>query len=98
MKKFDENRCAQFASIVVASVNKRFLLFKTLLSILTSAPQIWKDAHRYKQQSPYLSHMLPSHSIQSCRFAPFEDVLGIGHSGGFSSILVPGERTAGGKS
>lgn len=28
--------------------------------------------------------------IESCRFAPFEDVLGIGHTNGFSSILVPG--------
>jgi U3 small nucleolar RNA-associated protein 7 len=37
-----------------------------------------------------MSHMMPGARVKQCRFAPFEDVLGIGHSNGYSSILIPG--------
>uniref|UniRef100_UPI00358EC21A WD repeat-containing protein 46 n=1 Tax=Myxine glutinosa TaxID=7769 RepID=UPI00358EC21A len=38
---------------------------------------------------PYLSHYL-STAASSLHFCPFEDILGVGHSSGFSSLLVPG--------
>ena len=38
----------------------------------------------------YLKHRLNSSCIQSLQFCPYEDVLGIGHNNGISSILVPG--------
>ena len=44
-----------------------------------------------KQKSPYMTHMLPGVSLNACEFVPFEDVLGLGHSDGVSSMLVPGE-------
>jgi U3 small nucleolar RNA-associated protein 7 len=47
-----------------------------------------------KQAAPYLSHEMPGHMLSSLYFAPFEDVLGIGHDRGFSSILVPGAGQA----
>lgn len=52
--------------------------------------QVWKGALQAKQKSPLMSHMVPGAAIEQCRFAPFEDVLGLSHSKGFSSILVPG--------
>lgn len=37
-----------------------------------------------------MTHMTPGSAINSLRYAPYEDVLGIGHAKGFSSIIVPG--------
>ncbi|GIL70431.1 hypothetical protein Vretimale_3566 [Volvox reticuliferus] len=51
--------------------------------------QIWQDALRNKAKSPYLNHNLPG-VMEAFRFCPYEDVLGIGHSAGISTILVPG--------
>ncbi|TPX44159.1 hypothetical protein SeMB42_g04090 [Synchytrium endobioticum] len=51
---------------------------------------VWKDAFLTKQMSPYMTHMKPGTSVQNVRFVPYEDVLGIGHSAGVSSIAIPG--------
>ncbi|KIL71487.1 hypothetical protein M378DRAFT_1019747 [Amanita muscaria Koide BX008] len=38
----------------------------------------------------YITHPIPHRPLSSIRFAPFQDVLTIGHAAGLSSILVPG--------
>ena len=43
---------------------------------------------------PYISHLVPSSEVVSLQFCPFEDVLGVGHSSGFVSLLVPGSGEA----
>ncbi|KAE8268037.1 hypothetical protein A4X09_0g4310 [Tilletia walkeri] len=43
-----------------------------------------------KQPGPYLTHNIPHASPISLRFCPFEDILGVGHANGFSSLIVPG--------
>ncbi|XP_073242728.1 WD repeat-containing protein 46-like [Porites lutea] len=52
--------------------------------------QIWRDAFTVKQKSPYMSHLFPSCTVHGMQFCPFEDVLGVGHSQGFGSLLIPG--------
>ena len=44
----------------------------------------------FDEKKFYLRHQLKNTSIQTLQFCPFEDVLGIGHGTGISSILVPG--------
>ncbi|WFD29308.1 putative U3 small nucleolar RNA-associated protein 7 [Malassezia sp. CBS 17886] len=39
---------------------------------------------------PYLSHGLPQCAPLQLRFCPYEDVLGVGHARGFTSLIVPG--------
>ena len=59
-------------------------------SLFTRAPSDISTV--LKVPSPYLSHPPQGQSAtpQRIRFCPFEDVLGIAHASGFSSILVPG--------
>lgn len=40
--------------------------------------------------SPYLTHTFPSTAVQAVHFCPFDDLLGVGHSAGFTSLIVPG--------
>ncbi|ROW17114.1 hypothetical protein VPNG_01182 [Cytospora leucostoma] len=61
---------------------------------------VWRglfSKHRSEQekvQSPYLTWGKEGKQVERVRWCPFEDVLGIGHDQGFSSILVPGAGEA----
>ena len=64
---------------------------KGLLSVAFGTHvEVWKDALQTKAQSPYLSHHNSGMLVRDVHFCPYEDVLGVGHASGFSSILVPG--------
>lgn len=52
--------------------------------------QVWKDALRVKQQSPYMTHQRPGETILEAAWRPFEDVLGLGMSCGMQTVVVPG--------
>lgn len=51
---------------------------------------IWSQALATKAATPYMKHMIAGQDVRSVAWAPFEDVLGVGHSGGVSSLIVPG--------
>ena len=53
--------------------------------------EMWKDCYTKRASAPYMVHRLqPGCGVRDVQFQPFEDVLGLAHVGGFSSILVPG--------
>jgi U3 small nucleolar RNA-associated protein 7 len=57
--------------------------------------QIWKDHIHQEQKEPYMTHNIPfGGRIRHLSFVPFDDVLGIGHDAGYSSILIPGAGEA----
>ncbi|KMT15707.1 hypothetical protein BVRB_3g056890 [Beta vulgaris subsp. vulgaris] len=53
--------------------------------------QVLRDVSGSQNYTRYMNHpMVKGYQIQRVSFRPFEDVLGIGHSMGWSSILIPG--------
>ncbi|CCW63767.1 unnamed protein product [Phytomonas sp. EM1] len=54
--------------------------------------QIWRDMFTPKKpNAPYMKFGLGYGKIaHQVKFCPFEDVLGVGHSKGFTSLLIPG--------
>lgn len=57
-----------------------------------SRVQVWKDAIAQKAKAPYMNHRVANGAgtVKAIRFCPYEDVLGIGHSQGVTTMLVPG--------
>lgn len=61
---------------------------------------IWRDLFtkakedQEKVQSPYMGWGGEGQKVERVRWCPFEDVLGVSHDKGFSSILVPGAGEA----
>ena len=52
--------------------------------------QLWKDALSTKAQEPYMTHPMPGRTVHELRFRPFEDILGVGHSHGITTAVIPG--------
>ncbi|GIZ40966.1 hypothetical protein CKM354_000428600 [Cercospora kikuchii] len=48
------------------------------------------DVKQSKVQSPYMAWGAQNQAVERVRWCPFEDILGVGHNQGFSSIIVPG--------
>ncbi|EPY21481.1 U3 small nucleolar RNA-associated protein 7 [Strigomonas culicis] len=57
---------------------------------------IWRDMFsKHKPRAPYMKFSLGYGNVaEQAKFCPFEDVLGVGHSQGFTSFLVPGSGEA----
>ena len=51
--------------------------------------EIYKNPTVEKVVHPYMKHQVLK-NVTSLNFCPYEDVLGVGHGGGFTSMLVPG--------
>ncbi|XP_013190083.1 WD repeat-containing protein 46 [Amyelois transitella] len=63
---------------------------KDMLAVgLGEVVEVYQDCCSRTADRPYLRHRM-SKSINNFKFCPYEDVLGIGTSAGFSSIIIPG--------
>ncbi|XP_018617826.2 WD repeat-containing protein 46 isoform X1 [Scleropages formosus] len=51
--------------------------------------QVYKDVWGTPVKKPYMAHRVRG-AVWGAQFCPFEDVLGIGHGEGFTSMIVPG--------
>ena len=51
--------------------------------------QVYQDCCKQTVDRPYLVHKLTSQAT-GLQFCPYEDVLGVGHGTGFSSLIIPG--------
>ncbi|KAI9357579.1 WD40-repeat-containing domain protein, partial [Zopfochytrium polystomum] len=53
---------------------------------------VWRNVlGEDKARSPYMYHHIADGSaVSRLRFCPYDDVLGVGHAGGFASLAVPG--------
>ena len=51
---------------------------------------VWKDYAKSKQTSPYMNHIQEGAVVADVRFCPYDDVLGVGHSQGMTSLIIPG--------
>ena len=68
---------------------------KGLLSVSYGAHiDIWRNPFKTKQNSPYMTHLQPSNIVHDISFCPYDDVLGVGHTGGITSLIVPGAGEA----
>ncbi|KAJ8394754.1 hypothetical protein AAFF_G00041090 [Aldrovandia affinis] len=67
------------------SLSQRGLLCASTGNIV----QVYQDVCGTPVKKPYVAHRVRG-SVWGAQFCPFEDVLGVGHSEGFTSMIVPG--------
>ncbi|KAL3064481.1 hypothetical protein OYC64_000695 [Pagothenia borchgrevinki] len=51
--------------------------------------QVYRDVWSTPVTKPYMAHRV-QRTVWGMQFCPFEDVLGVGHGEGFTSMLIPG--------
>ncbi len=77
--------------ISTGASNLQFSSRKLLGVALDDKVEIYKDCCMKAAEYPYLKHSV-FRTVSDLKFVPFEDVMGIGHGAGFTSILVPGSN------
>lgn len=83
-------------NLIAAGLRNEVVIFKH--DILNTGDESIEPEEQYiedlDREHIYLKHRLNNASIQNVQFCPFEDVLGVGHANGISSLLVPGSAEA----
>ncbi|KAJ0180380.1 hypothetical protein K1T71_003784 [Dendrolimus kikuchii] len=76
-----------------APVDLEFSQTDMLAVGLDETVEIYNDCCTQTTEKPYLRHRMAK-SISNFKFCPYEDVLGVGTTHGFTSIIVPGSGEA----
>ncbi|XP_070177498.1 WD repeat-containing protein 46-like isoform X2 [Littorina saxatilis] len=96
LKVFDLRTCQPLSTtrLTMGASSLDFSQRGLLAAAMATRVQVYRDVCRQTSVvSPYLSHMCGG-SVQQLQFCPFEDVLGVGHQRGFTSLIVPGSGEA----
>ncbi|RMZ94588.1 WD repeat-containing 46 [Brachionus plicatilis] len=83
-------------NLIAAGLRNEVVIFKDDF-IKLNEEEIEAEEQYIEDMTPndiYLKHRINNANIQNLQFCPFEDVLGVGHSYGISSLLVPGSAEA----
>ena len=83
----------QASSVAVSDQGLTGVGWGTQTSIWKGLFETHKDDHE-KVQAPYMAWGGEGDRIEDLKWCPFEDILGITHDRGFSSIIVPGAGEA----
>ncbi|CAH0547540.1 unnamed protein product [Brassicogethes aeneus] len=75
--------------LVTAANHLNFSQKKMLGVGMGNVVEVYRDCCTNSAKKPYLRHRFVT-SIESLNFCPYEDVLGVSTSRGFTSLLVPG--------
>ncbi|XP_076022913.1 WD repeat-containing protein 46 [Genypterus blacodes] len=91
MKVFDIRALKPLKSYFLpAGASSLSLSHRGLLSAATGdIVQVYRDVWSTPVTKPYMAHRV-HRTVWGLDFCPFEDVLGVGHGAGFTSMLVPG--------
>ncbi|XP_013871517.1 WD repeat-containing protein 46 [Austrofundulus limnaeus] len=91
MKVFDIRAFKPLKSYVLpAGASCLSLSQRGLLSAATGdVIQVYRDVWSTPVSKPYIAHRVLG-TVWGQQFCPFEDVLGVGHGDGFTSMLIPG--------
>lgn len=55
---------------------------------------VWKNLFDGNQKSLYMRHVQSGEHVKQIAFCPYDDLLAAGHTGGISSLLIPGSGEA----
>ncbi|SCU92502.1 LAMI_0E10770g1_1 [Lachancea mirantina] len=80
--------------VLALSRGPHVTLWKGALSSAKSSRPYFGSSGLADRNTPYMTHLFAGNKVTNMQFVPFEDLLGVGHSGGVTNLIVPGAGEA----